>query len=126
MPAAPLHATQHFVLLLVSQKHTHLTSNLYLTDGPSLKMTAIQFFYTCFALLAYKLIYWTDRPISFSTVLLVGLCALCTSSALFGAENFLRMVANESEWQAIVHSFGSWTKTGVQTLTRLVRIYVQT
>ena len=89
-------------------------------------MTAVQFFYTCFSLLAYKLIYWTDRPISFSTVLLVGLCALCTSSALFGAENFLQVVTNETQFHAIVDGFVSWTKTGVQTLTRFVRMYLQT
>ena len=85
-------------------------------------MDGLQFFYTCFALLAYKLIYWTDRPISFSTVVLVGVCAFCTSTALFGNENLLQRLTGDVHLRAVVEYTFGVARQALQTLARLVQL----
>lgn len=85
-------------------------------------MDALQFFYTCFALLAYKLIYWTDRPISFSTVVLVGVCAFCTSTALFGNEQLMQSFAGDMRLRVVAEYALRLGQQALQALTRLVHL----
>lgn len=85
-------------------------------------MDGLQFFYTCFALLAYKLIYWTDRPISFSTVVLVGICAFCTSTAFFGNEHLLQTLAGDTQLRAVFEYGLRAGQQLLQALARLVRL----
>ena len=83
---------------------------------------ALQFFYTCFALLAYKLIYWTDRPISFSTVVLVGVCAFCTSTVLFGNEKLMESFVGDVRLRVVAEYALRTGQQALQALARLVRL----
>jgi hypothetical protein len=85
-------------------------------------MDALQFFYTCFALLAYKLIYWTDRPISFSTVVLVGVCAFCTSTVLFGHEQLAQSILGDMRIQVVAEYGLRLGQQALQALARLARL----
>lgn len=85
-------------------------------------MDALQFFYTCFALLAYKLIYWTDRPISFSTVVLVGVCAFCTSTVLFGNEQLIESFVGDVRLRVVTEYALRTGQQALQALARLVRL----
>ena len=85
-------------------------------------MDGLQFFYMCFALLAYKLIYWTDRPISFSTVLLVGVCAFCSSTVLFGNEQLLQSLTGDVQLRAFFEYAMRAVRQALQALATLVRL----
>lgn len=85
-------------------------------------MDGLQFFYTCFALLAYKLIYWTDRPISFSTVVLVGVCAFCSSTVLFGNEQLLQSLTGDVQLRAIFEYALLAARQALKALATLLRI----
>jgi hypothetical protein len=83
-------------------------------------MDGLQFFYTCFALLAYKLLYWTDRPISLSTVVLVGVCAFCTSTALFGNEQLLQSLKADERLRVAGEHALRVGQHALQALARLI------
>ena len=94
----------------------------YICGAKQGAMDALQFFYTCFALLAYKLIYWTDRPISFSTVVLVGVCAFCTSTVLFGHEQLVESFTGDMRLRVVAEYALRLGQQGLQALARLARL----
>jgi len=75
-------------------------------------------FSICFAAMSYKLLFWSDRDVSLSAVVLLAACAFAVTTLLLGASATLDIEPRDISPQAVILAVKQALKTAVVNIVR--------
>lgn len=75
-------------------------------------------FSICFAAMSYKLLFWSDRDVSLSAVILLAACAFAVTTLMLGASATLDIQAQDISPQVVISAVKQAVKTAVLNVVR--------